>query len=292
MKKIITSILTILFLCTPIVQASHHHSRCAHHYRGSHSSSSTPYIVSRDYKTTEQRFSNCDKHYAITETITYFYNDGRRVVYNNSTIYKKDGTLIQENCLSVKHLIYENKHYFIVRQPNRGYKVINEDGEALTTKIYSGMNEIIPNRLLVKYKKKYGIIDLNENIVAPIKYQKVFRVEETVYITKLNGYYGVLDAEGNVLIKNEYDKIKLINDSLMLKKYGKYGIADTYGKILFDTEYDKIKKLGEYILLKKDNQYIALDSDGTRLSDFKYKKIKLERNSLKGLTKDNTWDNI
>lgn len=298
MKKIITIILicSVLFLGTE-AQARHHHSHghSGYHRSGyyhSGGSSSAAYIINKDYKTTEQHFPNCDKHYAVTETIVYYYSDGTRRVYNNSTLYKKDGTIIQQNCLSVNHLVYDKKHYFIVRQSGYGFKVIDENGEAVTKRPYSRMEEIVPNRLLVKYNKKLGIIDLKDNAIVPLKYQKFSRVEEKIFISKLNGYYGVLNSDGKILIPNEYDKIALLNDSLLLKKYHKYGLSDTFGKIILEPEYDKIKKLGEYIIVRKGKRRMALDSDGTALSGMSYKKIRLERNKLQGLTIENNWQPV
>ncbi|MBR1775858.1 WG repeat-containing protein [bacterium] len=296
MKKIVALFIALLFAGFNFqVLASHHHGRHGGYHRGSYyhgsSGGSSVYLINRDYQKTEQKFADCDSHYIVTETFSYLYSDGSRRSYSNSTIYNKNGGIIQANCQSVKHVIFDKQHYFLIRQ-GKICKVIDTEGKALTTRPYSSMQGIVPNRLLVRLNKKYGIIDLHEKNIAQTKYQKVFRVEENIFITKLNGYYGVLDADGKTLIDNEYDKITLINDSLLLKKYHKYGLASTFGKILLEPDFDKIKKMGEYIVVKKDKKCMVLDSDGTQLSEMEYKKIRLERNKLQGLRSDNSWDKI
>ncbi len=296
MKKIVALLIALLFAGSNLqVLASHHHGRHGGYHRGSYyhgsSGGSSVYLINRDYQKTEQKFADCDSHYIVTETFSYLYSDGSRRSYSNSTIYNKNGGIIQANCQSVKHVVFEKEHYFIIRQ-GKVCKVIDSLGNAITVHPYSYMEEIIPNRLLVRLNKKYGIITLKEDIIAPIKYQKTERIEENIFITKLNGYYGVMNADGKVLIDNEYDKISLINDSLLLKKYDKYGLSDTFGKILYEPEYDKIKKLGEYIVVRKDKKCMVLDSDGEQISEMGYKKIRLERNKLEGLTLEDTWEKI
>ena len=230
--------------CHHAAPHGHHYSRG--HYRGyyNHSSGSTPvYIIKKEYSKSEQKFTNCSKHYAVVETMTYFYSDGTRRTYVNNTIYNSDGSVIIDNCQNIKHIIYKDNHYFVVRK-GKICRLIDGEGNDISEKAYTSMDEVSPNRLLIRYNKQFGIIDLCGKSVVPAKYQKMIRVSRDVFVSKLNGYYGIIDVNNNVLVKNECEKIKPILDVLLLKKYGKYGLADTNGKIILKTEYDKIKKLG------------------------------------------------
>lgn len=295
MKKVVV-IVVLMMLCINVSLGAHcshgHCSRsCSHHNHYTHSSSSdhSVYLVSKDYKKQEEKFANCNKHYMVVETFTNYYSDGTRRIYTNCTIYNADGTVLEADCSSVKHIIQNNNHYFIIRK-NRGFSLINSEGNVITKRIYSFMDEIAPNRLLVKYEKLYGIIDLKENIVADIKYQKFRVCGNKIYMTKLNGYYGLMNQDGKILVKNDCERIKPLYDTLVLKKYGKYGLANCDGEIILPIEQDKIKKLGEYIIVKRDKKYNALNLHGQKLNDFGYKKIKLKRNTLFGVTQDG--DNV
>ena len=298
MKKIFLSCLLALSICTMTYGACSHHGS-SHHahapYHGNHPCNSTSgnnsvYIISRDFSKTEQKFPNCSKHYMVVETVTYHYSDGSRRSFSNCTVYNTDGTVLIDGCSGVKHIIYENKHYFIICKGS--CYLTDEEGNRITQKTYSSIKEFKPNRLIVKRDKKYGIIDLKENVIVPIKYQKFITEGNGIFITKLNGYWGIVDCENNILVKNDCEKIKSLHDTILLKQYGKYGLTDLDGKILYDIKYDKIKKLGEYILVKEGKKYFVLDSDGERINDFSYKKIKLERNTLLGFTDDKEWIKI
>ena len=123
-------------------------------------------------------------------------------------------------------------------------------------------------------------MDINENIIVPIKYKSFEQLSSNLFKTKLNGYFGLVDSEGNILLKPEFDKIKPLYDNYVTKKAGKFGLVDFRGNTILTPDFDEIKKLGEYILVKKDKKYGVFDAQGVQLSEINHKKIKLERNEL------------
>ena len=165
-------------------------------------------------------------------------------------------------------------------------------GEVFAKRKYTRMYVISEGRILVCVDKKYGVVDLQENILVPIKYKTFEKLGENLYLTKLNGYYGILDSKGKIVLKNEYDSIKPLYDTFVLKKCGKYGLADINGKLIFLPYCDKIKKLGEYILVKNNGLYSVCSSTGEVLNDKEYKKIRLERNTLEGKLKGDKYQPI
>lgn len=249
------------------------------------------YVTHTNYFQEEQHFANCNKHSLLNETTVYYYANGTRNSYTTSTIYNNDGTILESGCYNVKHLIYNNKHYFTFYK-NKRYQIIDENGNYLSVKNYKYMKEIAPNKLLVKLDKKYGVIDFNEKIITPIKYKKFEQVEQNLFITQLNGYYGMCDNANNILIKNENDTIKPLYETYLLKKMGNYGLTDKNGKITLPVEYDKIKKLGEYILIEKDDKFGVLDSTGKIIAKPIYKEIRLNRNNLEGKINKGDWINL
>lgn len=245
------------------------------------------YLVHKDYYQEEFKFPNCDKHSILKETTVYYYSNGTRNYYTTNTIFNSDGSILESGCSNVKHYIHDKKHYFTYYK-NKKYQILDENGELLTVKKYKKMNEVAPNKLLVKLDKKFGIIDLNEKIIVPIKYKKFEQIGQNIFLTKLNGYYGICDNSNQILVKNENDKISALYDTFVIKKYDKYGLADKNGKIILPTDNDSIKKLGEYILVKKERKYGVLDSFGKIIADIKYNKIRLNRNTLEGYI-DKNW---
>lgn len=278
MKKIFICLILGYCLSANCSSEAHH----CHHYS---------YVTHRDYYSEPQYFVNCDRHSVLKETTVYFYSNGTRRSYSYSTIYNKDGSILESGCSNVKHFISNNQHYFTFYKNGR-YQIINETGEVLSTKKYKSMLEVSPNKLLVKYDRKYGIIDLNENIIIPIKYKKFKQIKHNLFLTKLNGYYGICDSSNNIFVKNEYDSIKQINECYLLKKQNKYGLTNSDGKIILEANYDQIKALGEYIIIKMNDKYGILDSDGNIIANPIYKKIRLERNNLEGKLNNKTWEKI
>lgn len=291
MKKF-TKLFVLFLLITTIsssltVEAKHHKRK--HHYRSSYHYH-TPYVVNTDYRESETAFQDCEDHYLVTRTSISYYSDGTKRTSTSHAVYNTSGTVLIPSCTDVKHSIYNNEHYFLVRQ-GRKYHIVGSYGNVLSKRKYTQMQEISTNKLLVKVDGKFGIIDLNENKIVPIKYKSFKYVAPDLYITKLNGYYGMVDSSNNIILRNEYDKIKRVYDTYVLKRDGKYGLADMNGNIILPADNDKIKKLGEYLLVEKDNKYDVYDSDGNKLNEKSYKKIRLERNILEGKSNKN-WEEI
>ena len=289
MKKKLVLFLCMLFcsgslvfakpIKTPPPSKSHYHS------------SSSSYLVRTDSYSQEHKFPDCDEHKMTSETVVSFYSDGRSSTYTRYTLMNKDGTVIEDNCSDASHVVYKKKHYFIFKK-NRKYNLMRTDGELISSRKYTYMREIAPNRLLVRANKKYGVIDLNENTVSPLKYKEIDEVGKNLFITKLNGYYGMMDSSNNILVKNEYNNIKPLYDTFILKKCWDYGLADKYGKVILEPVYDRIKTLGEYILVKQGKDYKIYDATGKLLSDKSYKKVRLKRNVLQGKQIDEEWKEI
>lgn len=291
MKKLIFILTLTLLISTTIVEAKPTGKPNRSNYHHHHSSSSSNYIIKSDYIRDEHNFANCDEHSVIKETTINYYSNGNKRAYSYYTILNNDKTVLESDCTDVKHTIYENKHYIIYKK-GKYYRIIDGEGNVISMRNYTKLQELTPNRFLAKINKKYGIIDLNENIIVPIKYKSIEQVQKDLFITNLNGYYGMMDSSNNIFIKNDYDKITSLYDTYILKRIGNYGLADKNAKIIYVPKYDKIKALGEYILIKKDNKYGVLDANGNKITEIKYKKIKLDRNILKGKNKLNIWEEI
>ena len=281
MKRCVLILCTILSISTTTAYSQPHHHPYWHHYRHSGCASSYVYLVRSDYSENESNFKNCNAHYLLTKTTVNYYSNGSRRTYSYHTIFNTDGSIVIEDCTSVHHVHYNNQHFFLVRK-NNSYKVITSTGQQLTTKNYKEMVELSPNRLLVLADRKYGIIDLYENTIIPLKYKSFNKISNDIYITKLNGYYGMINKDFSLIQANEYDKISPLYDTYLLKQNGKFGLADLQGNILLEPTNDKITKLGEYILVKKDKNFRIYERNGKAINNTEYSKIKLSRNTLIG----------
>ena len=289
MKKILCLLVLLLLLSPAYAKSSHYHHNMNNSVHHSHDSSSHPvYLLSKDTKVDTVKYPDCNDHYELQEITTSSYSDGSKRVYTNSTVYNSDGSTLISDCRSVKHIIYDDKHYFIVNR--NGYEILNDKAEPVTVRKYSKIQEVDKNRLLVKYNKRFGIIDLQEQTIVPIKYQRLNEIANNIFLTKLNRYYGIVDVNNKTILENDCDKIKPLYDTFVVKKYNKYGLLDLNANILLNIEYDKISKLGEYIIVKKNKKYQVYDYTGKLLSPNQYKKLRLKRNRLQGYI--NRWTDV
>lgn len=283
MKKL--SILFALFLMLNCNVYAHGHYHA--HYN---SCSNCVYIVGSDTFQEEKSLTGTNNYYLLVNTTVNYYSNGTKRTYYDYTILKKDGTVLFSDCDDVEYISYNKKDYFLVKS-GRYYKILQSNSNLSAKRQYSKMKKLSSNKILVCVNKKYGVIDINENIIVPIKYKEFEQIGNDLYKTKLNGYYGLKNSSNYAYLKDEYDSIKPFYDTFLIKKEGKYGLVDIKGKMIIDATYDKIVKKDEYIVAKKDKLYEIFNSSGEKITNEKYRKIKLERNQLKVL-KDNSWDEL
>lgn len=279
MKKFLL-IVSLLLMFSNFAQA---HEDCPYH-----TCSRPDYLVNSEHLREEQNFPNCKEHIKVTDTYVDVYSQGGESTYVRYTAKRKDGSVIIDRCRAIEHSIYKGNHYFIVNK-NKKYGIINSNGEYITSKNYSYLEEIAPNRILAYINRRYGVIDYSEKVIVPIKYKEFENAGKNLYITKLNGYYGMMNSSNVSFIKNQYDKITPLYNTFLIKSDGKYGLANANAKIILEPKYDKISALGEYIIVKSDKLYQIYDSNGKLLSDKHYKKVNLKKNVLKGKLTENEW---
>ena len=183
MKKILVILALALFFTTTISEAKSNSktSRSNYHHNHSSSSSSSNYIIKSDYIRDEHNFANCEEHSVIKETTVNYYSNGNKRAFSYYTILNNDKTVLESDCTDVKHTIYENKHYIIYKK-GKYYRIIDGVGNVISMRNYTKLQELSTNRFLAKIDKKYGIIDLKEKVIVPIKYKSIEQVQKNFFI--------------------------------------------------------------------------------------------------------------
>ena len=146
----------------------------------------------------------------------------------------------------------------------------------------SGYNSITPifnneNKLIVSKNKKFGIIDINKNIILSLEYDKISNWTEygprhSKFIVK-NGKTGLIDEETfKVTVPPIYDKFRYMNGLIFVKKQNKAGIINEEGKVICDFVFDEIypdisdfygiNNKEQRIYAKKGNAYFQIDAKG------------------------------
>ncbi|OBW43252.1 KWG Leptospira [Chryseobacterium sp. MOF25P] len=180
-------------------------------------------------------------------------------------------------------------------------KIINIENQVLIDKY----NSIIPifnnhNYLIVSKNKKFGIVDVNKNIILPLEYDEISNWTEygprhSKFIVK-NGKIGLIDHENfKITVPPIYDKFKYINGLIFAKKQNKAGIINEGGAVLCNFIYDEIyPNLSDFyaysgkeprIYAKKNNSYFQINAKGKILKSNLTKKFVIESSEIPVINK-------
>lgn len=184
-------------------------------------------------------------------------------------------------------IVNSHKAVFICAN-NEGTIIINDKNKEILTK-YKNIepiklenaiieNEYEKNVLVYKENDKYGLIDLDGNVIVKNKYEQIasFGYKEGEILVKENNKYGLITENGNQIIKTIYDNIELdkfYNSEIGYKKSGyivcnitndgyRYGYHDYNGEKVLEVEYNNLMRIIDikdsnniYIIAAKNGQY-------------------------------------
>lgn len=122
--------------------------------------------------------------------------------------------------------------------------------------IFDNAKDFSEGRACVEINGKWGIINLNGEIILDFCYESLHRLSKNHYVAKLNGKQGLIDPDGSIIIDFLYDSIWFSDfgtDFLEVELNGKSGIIDRNNNIIFDIKYD-FPRLRAYY----DNKYTAV----------------------------------
>lgn len=114
------------------------------------------------------------------------------------------------------------------------------------------------NPELGRYRRRYGIIDKDDNIIVPFDYDWIGKVKgefeerfapEGLLVMRRSQYKGILDSRGSIIIPCEYEDVLLIGEPyseknpnpqmcFIVKKNNLYGAIDLNGDVLLPSIYE------------------------------------------------------
>lgn len=126
---------------------------------------------------------------------------------------------------------------------------------------YTDIQRFNDSLLIVEKDKKYGLIDIKENIIIPIEYDHIGGLDENLLSVSKNFKYGVMDKTGKTVIPCEYEKYFEKHSDIFLV-YAPYDksfaqIFDLNGKLL--TKIDKFNSMSD---IKNRGIFISFTSWG------------------------------
>lgn len=185
--------------------------------------------------------------------------------------------LISPKYEELKKTFGENRSFFTAKL-NEKYGVINECGETIIDFKYDNMKFFgDKEHICAKNQGKWGLINVNENIIVPFIYDESFNIyalpfrENEGFIVEKEGKEGVINLESKVIIPFEYDCLcsnffDTAKSLTVAKKNGKRGVINSKNETLIPFEYEHIE------IFSDETMFVHNFSKGY-IIDFSNKKV-------------------
>lgn len=233
------------------------------------------------FKNLKGKYGVVDKNGSVKVPFIYdedLHFDGKK--YAIAIKNKKSGIIDQngKELLPFKYQTIDEldiENTFIFSDKN-GDQIINLDGKVLL----SGYQNIHPifydhSKFIVKKNGKFGVVDLNNKILAPIIYDEfsdwIEYGPEKRHMVKLGSKFGMLEYKTfKQKVPILYDFVFVAKDKVFVGKNEKNGIIDLNNNILCPLIFDEIKPDISYgsgfgddkIYARKGKQYFEIDVKG------------------------------
>ncbi len=128
----------------------------------------------------------------------------------------------------------------------------------------------------VKFKDKYGIIDLNGKLIVPTTYADLGRPITPVSFNK-GKLWGYINLQNKVVQKPLYEYAEsFINQTAIVSSAGKYGLVNLKNEKIIPLEYDNVLRIDtDYFQVEKDGKFGVFSRDGFVLAELKYQQIQM-----------------
>lgn len=201
----------------------------------------------------------------------------------NTGLIDTSGNYILKHNMGYAKMMDSNTVYISDYQGNGIYKKYFYNIKSNTLKELIGYNfisNVIPGAgcLAITKGGKFGLIDVNENVIMPFEYNNISLSEDNKFLKlQKDGKYGLADFKGNILIPCEFDSLS--------KNAGEYGrisakkgstycygyiIDDNPEKIIVPGAYDYVYKTSFGFDFEKDGKCGIMDKQGNIIWDAEF----------------------
>lgn len=173
----------------------------------------------------------------IDEPIKFINGNLYTTIEGIQKIFNSDINYNPKNNKIIIRTLDNLEQYYTSIVANYGYNQLDER--------FYNTKAIISKMLIVRNNSgKYGVIDLNGNVIIGAKYDDITYIETTnEFLVENNKKVGIVNNLGKTKISLEYEELKLLdNDSglYLAKLNNKYGVLNKQGAIIVYIEYDSI----------------------------------------------------
>ncbi len=137
----------------------------------------------------------------------------------------------------------------------------------------------------------WGIKNSNEEILVEPQYKKLIILGENTYIAQRKGKFGIIDVNNNILVPLKYTNAeRILCEFVKLGNGSKFGLYDKNGSELLPVEYSSIDILfGRMFLTCKNFKYGIIDFDGNIVLENKFDDIYMPNKSTMRIKYNGEW---
>jgi methyl coenzyme M reductase subunit D len=167
-------------------------------------------------------------------------------------------------------------NYVVVGKAGK-FGVVDFAGKELVPPTYSDI-KIVNDLVYVRDKGKEGLLDLQNNVIAPAIYDTIQEPLQNYIRVIKDKKIGYLNYEGKEVLPAQYDEVNFYNDNepfITVAKNGKKGVLNNKFQLIVPCEYDSLaaESWRKYIWVKKNNLVGLLDREGKEAFAVKYQFI-------------------
>lgn len=168
-------------------------------------------------------------------------------------------------------------------QEIQGHRLFTDDGKPFAPlPICTSIEEVLPNRLIVKSLNLFGVINLSGKVIIPFMYDDINLRSETAFFVKQRNKWALMSVNGEQLTDFRYDEPFYYSRRGFVKENGKYGIIDSIGKEILPPQFTDLEwpysnlQDAYWVSLKKPEgiRWGRVSKDGTILLPFIYDSVK------------------
>ena len=220
-----------------------------------------------------------DKIAHVRGTFVLTQNNENHFLIGNSIIVKEN--ILLEKTIEIYGDFPNETQVFYVFQKGYQQGILDYEGNVFMEPKYDdivhkrNLGDIFPkNILLVKYNDKWGMTNVNDSIIIPIKYESIEFANPRYLILGINGMKQFYNFETQQII-TDYDFERYVNLSKYstIEKNGMRTLIDNETmKLLFPYKYEDISHndKSNYFTVKLNNRYGIINSDGKEIVPIEY----------------------
>ena len=135
---------------------------------------------------------------------------------------------------------------------------------------------------------------IDDKVIIEPQYKKIIRLGESSFIVQKKNKFGLIDLNGNIIVPIEFSHVeRLLGKYVKIGKYGKYALYDENGKMILDRKYSSIDLLfGGMLLTCQNFKYGVTDFKGRTILENKFDDIYMPKPNVMRVKYNGMWYEI